>query len=196
LANEALNYTPRSDDNVQSPIELFTCSRVRPNLKNLHHVGTPAFVLKHNLQAVGGNNKKWNFRARLGICLGFSPRHSKGVCLILNPRTGLPSPQWHVKNDDRFDTVAGNTVDPTCGQWKKLVGLIDVPKTKARNTKTAATRKSNDKGSRQLGTTTSHQPHTVSEPIQEDNGDQTENDYDDAIPELHEQEAGNVKAGH
>jgi hypothetical protein len=195
LANEALNCTPRSDHNVQSPVELFTSSKVRPNLKNLHHIGTPAFVLKHNLQAAGGYNKKWNSRARLGIYLGPSPSHSRGVSLILNPRTGLVSPQWHVKHDDMFDTVAGNTVDPTHGQWKKLAGLTDVPETQARDTNPAKTRKSNDKATRQLGTPTGQQPHTVPEPIQEEVGDQSDNDYDDAIPGLHEPEAGNVEAG-
>ena len=44
-------------------------------------------------------------RARLGINLGFSLHHARSVALILNPRTGLVSPQYHVKFDDLFETT-------------------------------------------------------------------------------------------
>jgi hypothetical protein len=126
LANEALNCTPRSDDSDRSPIELFTGSRVRPNLRHLHHHGCPVYVLKAGLQKAGGYNKKWDPRARIGIYLGPSPRHSRGVSLVLNPRTGLVSPQWHTKHDDLFETVSAHDNEPTHGQWKKLAGLQKV----------------------------------------------------------------------
>ena len=45
---------------------------------------------------------KWEQRARIGIYLGHSPFHAGSVALVLNPRTGLVSPQFHVVFDDNF----------------------------------------------------------------------------------------------
>jgi hypothetical protein len=36
------------------------------------------------------------------------------------------SPQWHVKHDDLFETVADRPADPSHGQWKKLAGLVEI----------------------------------------------------------------------
>ena len=38
-----------------------------------------------------------------------SPSHTRSVALVMNPRTGLVSPQYHVKFDDLFETVRGRT---------------------------------------------------------------------------------------
>src|SRR5210317_1724421 len=40
-----------------------------------------------------------------GIYLGHSPLHACTVALVLNTRTGLTSPHFHVIIDDHFDTV-------------------------------------------------------------------------------------------
>jgi hypothetical protein len=64
-------------------------------------------------------------RARLGIYLGMSPRYARLVALVLNPRTGLVSPQWHVKFDDNFATV-GEALDETHGLWKKQAGFVTI----------------------------------------------------------------------
>ncbi|KAL7447818.1 hypothetical protein ACHAXS_000095, partial [Conticribra weissflogii] len=48
---------------------------------------------------------KWEPRARLGIYVGCSPNHAGNVALVLNPKTGLVSPQFHVVFDDEFTTV-------------------------------------------------------------------------------------------
>ncbi|KAL7463024.1 hypothetical protein ACHAXS_005996 [Conticribra weissflogii] len=48
---------------------------------------------------------KWEPRARLGIYVGRSPNHAGSVALVLNPKTGLVSPQYHVVFDDDFTTV-------------------------------------------------------------------------------------------
>ncbi|KAL7463725.1 hypothetical protein ACHAXS_009080, partial [Conticribra weissflogii] len=48
---------------------------------------------------------KWEPRARLGIYVGQSPHHAGNVALVLNPNTGLISPQFHVVFDDDFSTV-------------------------------------------------------------------------------------------
>ena len=44
-------------------------------------------------------------RSRRGVFVGFSKVHSSDVPLILNPRTGHISPQYHVVFDDTFSTV-------------------------------------------------------------------------------------------
>ena len=97
-------------------IELFSGSRVLPKLRNHHTFGCPAYVLKNKLQA-GQKINKWDSRARLGINLGQSPKHARSVALILNPTTGLVSPQYHIKFDELFETVR-NSVDPAHGAWK------------------------------------------------------------------------------
>jgi hypothetical protein len=73
LANKALNCTPCSDNSYRSPIEIFTGSCVRPNLRHLHYHRCPVYVLKAGLQKAGGCNKKWDPWARIGIYLGPSP---------------------------------------------------------------------------------------------------------------------------
>jgi hypothetical protein len=47
------------------------------------------------------------------------------VALVLNPRTGLVSPQWHVKFDDNFETVK-EASDKTHGLWKKQAGFVTI----------------------------------------------------------------------
>ncbi|KAL7460959.1 hypothetical protein ACHAXS_001393 [Conticribra weissflogii] len=64
---------------------------------------------------------KWEPRARLGIYVSRSPHHAGNVALVLNPTTGLVSPQFHVVFDDEFTTVPHlwkGTVPPN---WAKLV---------------------------------------------------------------------------
>jgi hypothetical protein len=64
---------------------------------------------------------KWELRARMGIYVGQSPSHASNVALILNPRTGHISPQFHVVFDDDFTTVeylCKMTVPP---HWAELV---------------------------------------------------------------------------
>jgi hypothetical protein len=111
---ETKNSTLRTGKTI-SPVEIFTNSRVRPRLDTLHHIGAPVYVLQNDLQA-GKKIGKWLPRARLGIYLGHSPRHARTVALVLNPRTGLTSPQFHVKIDDLFETINVITVKEH-GEW-------------------------------------------------------------------------------
>ena len=48
---------------------------------------------------------KWDPRERLGIYLGRYPAHAGNVALVLNPKAGLVSPQYHVVFDDDFTTA-------------------------------------------------------------------------------------------
>ena len=39
------------------------------------------------------------------------PNHARSIALVLNPRTGHVSPQFHVKFDDFFKTVHAKATD-------------------------------------------------------------------------------------
>lgn len=125
-ANDVLNSTPRHDTTNRSPLELFSPTYTRPKLKHFHTFGCPTYVLNAPLQNAGRQIGKWMSRARLGIYLGMSPKHARSVALILNPRTGHVSPQYHIKFDDDFKTIATDTRDPTHGIWRRLTGLLKV----------------------------------------------------------------------
>ena len=75
------NQFPRRGQ-TESPLEIFSSSKVRPNLTHLHPFGCPVYVLHAPLQ----NRQKlprWDSRARLGVYLGHSPFHATTVGLYL-----------------------------------------------------------------------------------------------------------------
>jgi hypothetical protein len=98
MANEVANATPglRTNQHV-SPIELSTQISIKPKVKHNHTFGSPVYVLDSKLQ-VGQRINKWERKARIGIYLGSSPRHSRKVALVLNLRTGHVSPQFHCQS--------------------------------------------------------------------------------------------------
>ena len=94
----------------KSRLEIFAGnSAVAPRTKDYHTFGCPVYVLDNDLQS----NKpigQWRERARVGIYLGMSPKHARTVALVLNPKTGLVSPQFHVHFDDMFVGVSSATL--------------------------------------------------------------------------------------
>jgi hypothetical protein len=106
----------------ETRMERFSGSRIAPNLKNHHHVGIPAYVLDNQLQS-RHKISKWLPRARVGIYLGKLPRHARNIALVLNPRSGLVSAQFHVKFDDTFQTLRG-TKDESHSLWKIKCGFV------------------------------------------------------------------------
>ena len=122
-ANDVANSTPRKGED-SSPIERFTGVPVRPKLRHYHAFVCPTYVLDNSLQS-GQGAPKWKQRARLGIYLGPSPSHARTEALILNPRTGHVSPQFHVKFDDFFETVGDSPTDMDIPEpeWKYLSGF-------------------------------------------------------------------------
>ena len=102
-SNEVRSATPM-ENQTKTPMELFAQVAIAPKLKHFHTFGCPTYILDNKLQ---GNQaiQKWQARSRLGIYLGPSPNHSRSISLILNPRTGHTSPQYHVKHDNFFETV-------------------------------------------------------------------------------------------
>ena len=90
-----------------APLAKFSNIDLRNKLfwKHQHPFGCPVFVLDAPLQGSIGGKPKWQDRSRLGVFLGHSKQHSSTVALVLNPKTGHVSPQFHVVFDDHFDTV-------------------------------------------------------------------------------------------
>ena len=127
FANDVYNVSPhlRGMHEGRSPLEIFADIEVRSNVKHFHPFGCPVYCLQNKLQA-NQNMNKWLPRARLGIYLGFSPNHARSVALILNPQTGLVSPQYHVKFDDLWETVEyprNKVLDHS--EWQRKAGFTD-----------------------------------------------------------------------
>ena len=122
-ANDVANTTPRKGED-QSPLERFSGVNVMPKLRHFHAFGCPTYVLDNALQSDQGS-PKWKQCARLGVYLGPSPSHAWSVALVLNPRTGHVSPQFHVKFDDFFETVwdKPNDLDAPEPEWKYISGF-------------------------------------------------------------------------
>jgi hypothetical protein len=99
-------------------------------------MGCPVYVLDNNLQA-GNKIPKWMPRARVGIYLGKSIQHARSILLVLNPRTGMVSPQFHIKVDDTFETIQGLR-ETTHETWREKCGF-----TRETSTKTPTTTSTN-----------------------------------------------------
>ena len=136
MASDVSNLTPilRRGDNI-SPIKLFSQVDVNPKVKHVHTFGLPVHVLDTKLQA-GQQEPKWEHKARIGVYLGASPRHSRKVALVLSLQTGLVSPQLHCQFNDMCNTLrpsAGNPLPQSIWQQKAgfsgpLMKEISVPR--------------------------------------------------------------------
>lgn len=130
IANDANNATPNLADKpaYRSPAELFFSTKVTTNAKRWQHFGCPVYVLDKQLQASKPLHK-WTERSRVGIYLGRSPQHSRSVALVLDIKTGLVSPQFHVKMDTAFDTIRqlyreGDGASNHSSLWQIKAGFV------------------------------------------------------------------------
>ncbi len=73
------------------------------------------------LQSGIGGASKWEPRSHLGIYVRHSPAHAELVAMVLNPRTGHVSPQYHVVFDDLFTTVSFIQKSKVPPNWANLV---------------------------------------------------------------------------
>ena len=101
----AVNNVTINTTTNESPLERFAKVSVRPKIKHFHPFGCPVYVLKDKYHQ-GGPVPKWESRARVGLYLGPSPRHARSVALVLSLDNGHVSPQYHVRFDHLFETVA------------------------------------------------------------------------------------------
>ena len=121
LASEVINLNPRSKDGA-IPLSLFSRSSEPPRLETLHPLGCPACVLENALQQ-GNKIRKWENRSRIGMYLGPSPTHARSVHLILSIKTGLVSPQFHVKFDSFYEMIKWENFRPN-SEWQYKARIL------------------------------------------------------------------------
>eukprot|EP00957_Ditylum_brightwellii_P094160 7168846-Ditylum_brightwellii.AAC.1 len=92
-------------------------------LTEQHVWGCPVYILDARLQDRSGSVPKWDLRAALGLYLGPSSVHASNAHLVLSPRTGYISPQYHVVFDNTFPTVPHFRSGTVPALWKELVEL-------------------------------------------------------------------------
>ena len=63
------------------------------------------FFLKEPLQNYTNIFHKWKTRMRVGVSLVKSLEHKSSVLLVLNIKTVLTLPPFHVNMDSTFDTI-------------------------------------------------------------------------------------------
>ena len=117
--------TLKGDKKDQTPHELFTGMKISAEIRHHHTFGCPVYVLATPLQQ-GQSLAAWMARARVGVNLGVSPTHARSVSLVLSLKTGLVSPQFHVKHDDLFETTSrklGGYSMPR-SRWQQLSGFL------------------------------------------------------------------------
>jgi hypothetical protein len=118
LAVDIHNSTPGISG--LSPDEIFSGNKsTKSKFKDFHSFGGPVFVLEASLQD-GHRIPKWKLRSRMAIYLGSSPDHATTVPLVLNPNTGLVSPQYHLVFDDHFSTTDCLAMDKIPTTWPDL----------------------------------------------------------------------------
>ena len=79
--------------------------KVNFQLKHYHTFGCPVYILESRLKTNPKVFPKWEPRSSLGIYVGHLPAHAGSVALVLNPKTGLVSPQYHVVYYYQFSSV-------------------------------------------------------------------------------------------
>jgi hypothetical protein len=124
--NDSKNNAPTRKQDI-CPISNFSETARVPKIQNQHHFGCPVYVLRKEIQD-GKKARKWTDRTRIGINLGYSPRHAHSVSLILNMETGLVSPQYHCLYDDLFETTTGTQVRSIQRSlWQQKAGFKRLP---------------------------------------------------------------------
>jgi Reverse transcriptase (RNA-dependent DNA polymerase) len=150
MASEQVNCMPNMQrEDKQTPMQVFSGSKVHSNIKHWHHFGSPVYVLEKELQT-NSPFGKWKSRSKVGIYLGRSPQHSRNVALVLSKVTGLVSPQFHVKHDSRFQTVREEKQD-TPAQWMVKAGFVGVAEPSDRGSKRLANGGKSPAGKRKGG---------------------------------------------
>ena len=134
-ASQIRNFTLREGEK-RTALQKFANTDDKPDVKQFHTFGCPVYNLDPKLQSGNSLENKWCDRARIGIYLGLSREHAHSVSLVLNPDTGLTSPQFHVKHDERFETTKIPAMKDV-GKWQGITRIHEtVPKpTRARSNK-------------------------------------------------------------
>jgi hypothetical protein len=108
----------------RTPSEVFSGINIAAETRHHHTFGCPVYVTATQIQA-GKSLPAWMSRAKVGINHIISPTHARSVALVLSLKTGLVSPQFHVKHDDLFQATGrkvGRFGLPT-SHWQTLAGF-------------------------------------------------------------------------
>ena len=105
----------------RSPLEKFSGITDDSLPTAFHTFGCPVFILDAANQSNSIGTPKWEPRSHTGIYLGHSPCHAGSVALVLNLKTGLVSPQYHLIFDDEFSTVKYLTTSTPPPNWAHLI---------------------------------------------------------------------------
>ena len=121
MAYNVMNKTPTfQNSGKKSPQAIFFGSQVDPNSKHWKTYGCPVYILDNTLQDMQPHHK-WTDNSIVGVYLGTLPTQSHNVEVVISLKTGLISPQLHVKFDTQFQTV-GEEDPPSQCQLK--VGFV------------------------------------------------------------------------
>ena len=83
------------DGDGKIPLEEFSGVQSDVGIKYLYTWGFPVYVIDSRLQDRNIKIPKWDPRSQYGIFLGQSTVSANSVALVLNPKTGHVSPQFH-----------------------------------------------------------------------------------------------------
>ena len=117
----------------EGPLQKFLDTSDVPDTSQFHTFGCPIYNLDPDLQSGNSQKNKWCDRARIGNFVGISREHASSVSLVLNPDTGLVSPQFHIKHDERFETT-DYPVMKNIGKWQGETQIHRLKKKKEERT--------------------------------------------------------------
>ena len=110
------------DLNLETPDMKFSNTKaVNVQLKHCHTFGCPVYILYLILKTNPKGVPKWEPRSSMGKYFGHLPAHAGSVELVLNPKTGLLSQQYHMVYDDQFSTVHHMRDLKVLPNWAQLV---------------------------------------------------------------------------
>ena len=137
--------------------------------------------------------------------LGPSPNHSRSVSLVLNPRTGHVSPQFHVKHDVFFETIDRrhhNYGAPTstwnelsrltATQYKKAVQCMIKPLREPVSSPASAIDKSNQEDPHMISSEPCEDEHLIEEPLAATAHQEEPATTSERQPEQHQTRSGQV----
>ena len=105
-ANNDNNPTPLlAHPCVLSPLQIFTGTQFKYNPNNCQPFGWPTYVLNEALSYSQRIHHTWKTRSKVGVYLGRSFLHNHDVALVLNLRSSLVRPQFHVWYYPLFTTT-------------------------------------------------------------------------------------------
>ena len=109
------------DANGKISLKKFSGVQGDVGIKYFHIWGCSVYVLDSRLQDGHDKLPKWEPRAWARIYLGHSTVHANSVALVLNPKTGHVSPQFHCVFDNHFTTVSHMSNGTVPSNWYDLV---------------------------------------------------------------------------